>query len=227
MDATDSFTKEDARDRLIFRSLVGSRMWGMEHEGSDYDYHMVYLEPTERFLGGTANKTTYDWFEDIAGDEYDFHLHEIEHTLNLICKGNINNTLRLLSPKVEYADERMWNLREIVEENLSLSLFDSAKGMALSSYHKYEGTEDANPHRAAKILRIVRCVKRVFRDEGLWFYAVNPETVKWNDILDEVDELEEAKGNSTLQEEPDEERLRNWLVRLRQAEQRGGVKSLL
>jgi len=44
-------TLEEARVRCIFESLVGSRLYGMHEEDSDYDYKGVFMAPDNYYFG--------------------------------------------------------------------------------------------------------------------------------------------------------------------------------
>ncbi len=59
---------------VLFRTVIGSHMWRMQHPGSDLDYFVGFAYPTEIFLRGYHPKESFFY----ASPERDEHYHEIE-----------------------------------------------------------------------------------------------------------------------------------------------------
>ena len=45
-------------DIILFKTLVGSRLWKMERPDSDYDYFIGYMIPTEEYLVGKRQENS-------------------------------------------------------------------------------------------------------------------------------------------------------------------------
>jgi hypothetical protein len=80
-------------DDCLFVTEVGSRMWGMADETSDYDLFCCYNTPAKEYLRtGEFEKTKphKNFIED--GKEYDIQYMEIGHLVKLLMKGNVNTS---------------------------------------------------------------------------------------------------------------------------------------
>jgi len=90
-------------EKLILKTLVGSRANGLARNDSDYDYRGVFLVSTSEILSlGGSKKTTF-WIE---GDE-DNTSYELGHFLHLACQCNPSVLEVLVAPIVEASEEGM------------------------------------------------------------------------------------------------------------------------
>ena len=82
---------------LILKTLAGSRAYGLEVEGSDFDYHAVFVAPTSELLSIGPKPRESVWKE---GDE-DFQSWELGRFLHLAVKCNPTILETLVAPIVD------------------------------------------------------------------------------------------------------------------------------
>jgi predicted nucleotidyltransferase len=117
---------------VIYRCVVGSRAYDLEHEGSDTDRRGIYLPPAERhwslagvpeLLENEATQETY-W--------------ELERFLTFALKANPNVLECLYTPLVELATPLAQELLAMREIFLSRLLYQTYNGYVLSQFKKLE-----------------------------------------------------------------------------------------
>lgn len=73
---------------ILFAVESGSRLWGMSSEDSDYDVHLVFYYPIERYLSIQKPKDTFTW---MSGDRImDINGFDIYKYARLLLKSNPN-----------------------------------------------------------------------------------------------------------------------------------------
>lgn len=70
--------------RLILKTLVGSRAYGIAREDSDYDYRGVFQVPTSEIVGLNSFTKNKQWIEGNTDEAY----FELGHFLHLAVKSN-------------------------------------------------------------------------------------------------------------------------------------------
>ena len=78
-------------------SVVGSRMWGMEHEGSDWDIFIVTNDSLNDILRIDYRPINKEFRYDLDGIELDITIKEIKDVLRQLYKNNPNFIFGVLS----------------------------------------------------------------------------------------------------------------------------------
>ncbi len=126
----DPMVEHDLYRYVIFRCVIGSRAYGLDHEESDTDRRGVYLPPAGMHwsLGGVP--------EQLENDETQECYWEIEKFLKLALKANPNVLEVLYSPMVEKETPLA---REILDQKsifLSRLVYQTYNGYVLSQFKK-------------------------------------------------------------------------------------------
>ncbi|MEM4115155.1 MAG: nucleotidyltransferase domain-containing protein [Saccharolobus sp.] len=119
------------KNNILFKTLVGSRLFGLETEKSDYDYFYCYVENSKDILLGRTNgkgifnhgKTDESW-------------HEIGNVINGLKKGNINFYIGVYGKVINTS---VWHKKiiDILDHFPTKNIYYSIHGMVTSNYEKY------------------------------------------------------------------------------------------
>ena len=126
---------------LLFKSVVGSRLFGDETPKSDWDICEIYQVPTKTVLEGRPYKETMPQEKyEIGGRKYEATYWEIGHLVHQLIKGNQNAIWMTCSELLEFChDMRIWRrLQEITKSNLSKASYGSIRGMCVSQWNDVE-----------------------------------------------------------------------------------------
>lgn len=117
---------------ILFTTITGSHIWGMDTLESDIDKTNVYLAPTKDILIGTATK-----IRNTITDKLDEKYIELGPLTNNLSKCEITSLITVMSPWPTWAkDSYFKDLRKIVKDNLSKDCFHSIMGLASHNYKK-------------------------------------------------------------------------------------------
>lgn len=232
---------------ILFRTIVGSHMWGQEHEGSDKDTFECYIFDSRSFLLGNRHDGGHKSKNEEKNEEKDSF--EIGHVIRMLLKGNINFLWGVMSPKIDLCvtniDPTMWGLRRITEQNLSKATMYSVKGFAIHNLKHWYGLilnkkpcelcdgvhfyiKESKPPRLLpedkKYWKILNTCARtldfgikLLKDGVLDFE--NPRTaMSPNDVILMLTELEQAYKKSTLPDKPNPEPFEEYLLDTRFAD---------
>lgn len=199
---------------MISRTVVGSHLWGMAHEGSDVDIFKLVKEPLLKILDGTSNTKPKRWeSEGEGGETLNYAQFEIGHTINLLIKGNFTTIVGVLSTKVMSRTPMFDELQQITRENLSKLIYHSIKGTATGCLLDILGEHGDVAKKISTALRTLQFGITLLSEGKVEFVPV--EHPSENKILQYLGLLETAYNSSTLPETPDESIFRDWLVRTR------------
>ncbi len=124
---------------ILFRTIVGSHMWGQHHSKSDTDKFEVYIFDSRSFLLGNR----HDGCHRHDADNVETQSCEIGHVIRELLKGNVNFLWGVMSPKIDLCvtniDPTMWNLRKITRENISRATVHSIRGFAIHNLKHWFG----------------------------------------------------------------------------------------
>lgn len=206
---------KDALNRSIYGGMVGSHIWQMAHKGSDQDEFWFYVANTREFLRGTADTKSYfeaKW----QGTNRDVHVHEAGKVVTQLLSGNINFVLGVCSPRPLYETEQSHALKRITLNNLSTKSWYSINGMCKSQLKKYASIPVKDQaKRWPKLVRAIQFGVHLFEKGELKFEPADKSSYSYDEVEERLKELEAAKENSILPDEPNEEPFRGWLERVR------------
>ncbi len=232
----DGMVEMDSRtdSAEILRVLCGSRAYGLEHEKSDYDYHGVFVVPTDRILTPWDKVDEVGWVE---GEDKDSTSWEIGHFLKLAITSNPTILETFKAPVVKHnpwGDAILKLFPAVISRE---RIFQSYMGYALKQRKKFLERKDDRPMKfAVSLIRVqlhaielldtgnyktdlskhyegdiivtklhqIRC--------GEWAFG---EIIDWSMALE--NRMKEAHIDSQVQEEPDLERVEHTLMSIRKA----------
>lgn len=88
---------------ILFAVESGSRLWGMSSEDSDYDVHLVFYYPIDRYLSIQKPKDTFTW---MSGNRIlDINGFDIYKYARLLLKSNPNMIDWTMSNVIYYGDK--------------------------------------------------------------------------------------------------------------------------
>jgi hypothetical protein len=123
---------EDLFGYVIYRCVVGSRAYGLDHEASDVDRKGFYLPPAELHwsLAGVP--------EQLERDDTQEAYWELQKFLTLALKANPNVLECLYTPLVELATPLAEELLEMRDVFLSKLVYQTYNGYVMSQFKKME-----------------------------------------------------------------------------------------
>jgi predicted nucleotidyltransferase len=201
-------------EQVLFKTLIGSHMWGMNHAGSDRDYMVVYLQSTKDILSGYpvfTGKPNVTVTED--GVECDYQYMEIGHLINLLLKGNVNAIWTVTSPCIIEDSPELQQLRGLVQKNLSKSSFASINGMAISQIKDETKRKSMKGKGYRTGLRTLNFGIKMFEKGKLVYDPVGEVTGE--DVEIAFHRFNTAYMYTKLPEEPDVKSFRNYLYKIR------------
>ena len=140
---------------VIYRCVVGSRAYGLDHDDSDTDIRGVYLAPADLqwSLYGAPEQ-----FEDNATQSCYW---ELQKFLIMALKANPNILECLYSPLVEKATALGEELVEMRTAFLSQMIFQTFNGYAMSQFKKIE--QDIRNHGEVKWKHAMHLLRLLLR----------------------------------------------------------------
>ena len=205
---------------ILFKTNVGSHMWGMNHAKSDVDIINVYQQDTKEILSGypidiaRPPKTV-----EHDGKEYDHQFMEIGHLINLLLKGNPNAIWAVTSPIIIQDSQILEDLKGIVHSNLSKASYMPIRGMAKSQYLDQEKRKGAknltNPNKAFKATLRTLAFGIELLNTGRLKYLPIQYNVMDAEIAAAFLTLDNAYASSKLPEKPNEQVFRQFLYEIR------------
>ena len=231
---------------VLFRTIVGSHMWGQHHSESDTDLFKCYVFDSRSFLLGNRHDGGHHSEDKEKNEETTSY--EIGHVIRQLQKGNVNFLWGVMSPKVALfntnINPNVWDLRKIVLDNLSKNYVHSIRGFAMHNlkhwfglkvnkvlcmdgFTRYYVEKKKEPRllpKDKKYYKILNTCARtldfgikLLRDGKVDFE--NPMgAVRPYNILHLLDKLEIAYEGSKLPERPNKESFEDFLLDIRRRE---------
>ena len=226
-------TEGERMNSEILKVLCGSRAYGLENPDSDYDYHAVYVTPTTHFFQIGKMNTETAWVE---GEDKDQQSWEIGHFLKLAVHNNPTILETFVAP-VEHAAPWGRTLRKLFPAFLARQrIYDAFRGYAKNQRVKMLDNKEAEVRTwkfAVAYLRVLAHGIELLSTGTYNPKITDPEFnqflrdvkagVKYSkgQIIDETDRMlasmEIAYENSSIQLEPDLERINKFIVDVRTA----------
>ena len=219
---------------IIYRCVVGSRAYGLDHDDSDTDRRGIYLAPADLqwSLFGAPEQ-----FEDNAAQSCYW---ELQKFLTMALKANPNILECLYSPLVEKVTPLGEELLAMRERFLSQMIFQTFNGYAMSQFKKIE--QDIRNHgevrwkHAMHLLRLLLTGAATLREARVpvrveahreRLLAVKRGDVPWAEVNAWRKELhldfERALSETKLPERPDYEAANRFLIKARREMAKGDI----
>lgn len=219
----------DLREHVIFRCVVGSRAYGLDHEGSDTDVRGIYLPPAE------LHWSLYPVPEQLESTETEEVYWELQKFLALALKANPNILECLYSPLVEHVAPLAEELVEMRRAFLSRLVYQTYNGYVLSQFRRIEqhqrnhGGEIKWKH-PMHLVRLLAAGIRTLREGAVPVHvgeyrerllAIRRGEMPWDEVnawrIQLHGEFDAALERTKLPERPDYERVNAFLVRARRS----------
>ena len=218
----------DLRRCIIYRCIVGSRAYGLDHDESDTDRRGIYLPQAERHwsLWGVPEQ-----LESEATQECYW---ELQKFLVLALKANPNILECLFTPLVERETELAAELRAMRGAFLSRLVYQTYNGYVLSQFRRIG--QDLRNQGAIKwkhpmhLIRLLLSGITALREgvvpvrveeHGERLLAIRAGLMPWAEVeswrLELHREFDAAYAATKLPERPDYERVNAYLVRVRKS----------
>lgn len=226
--AQHRMAEHDLWDCVIYRCMVGSRAYGLDHAESDVDRRGVYLPPAEMHwsLAGVP--------EQLENAETDECYWELQKFLTLALKANPNVLEVLYSPLVEQVAPIGQELLDMRDVFLSKLVYQTYNGYVQSQFKKMTATVrnrgEIKWKHAMHLIRLLLSGITVLR-EGLvpvrvdnhrdQLIAIRDGRMDWEDVnawrLELHNEFETTFATTNLPDRPDYDAANAFLVRARRS----------
>lgn len=162
--------------KILTTVLTGSRLHGLSHEDSDYDWRGVHIHDLKDFLSPFKKLKNTTWIE---GDE-DNTSYELADFCKLATKGNATILEVFFSDQVKETSESAQTMRDnwtkFIDTN---NLVMASKGYASNQYNKmhlFDPSQRA-PKFAVAYLRVLwQCT--MFLRDGIFYCQIEDEELK-------------------------------------------------
>ncbi|MGE0434919.1 MAG: nucleotidyltransferase domain-containing protein [Planctomycetota bacterium] len=229
--------RDELWSRIIYRCVVGSRAYGLDHDGSDVDRRGIFVASADR-----------DWsLIDVPGqlenDATQECYWELRKFLLLALKANPAVLECLYTPLVELANEHARELRAMRAAFLSRLVYQTYNGYVMGQFKKLEGDvrrhardggDPATPaikwKHAMHLIRLLLSGIAVLEHGDIvlrvdshrqQLLAIRRGEVPWPDVdawrLDLHRQFDRAFERTTLPERPDYDRADAFLRKVRRA----------
>lgn len=131
-DANDMLAELNLYNYVIFRCVVGSRAFGLDHENSDTDLRGIYLPPAD------IHWSLYGVPEQLENHDNQECYWELQKFLLLALKANPNILECLYTPMIEKITPLAEDLLQKKEIFLSQLVYQTYKGYVMSQFKKME-----------------------------------------------------------------------------------------
>lgn len=216
-------------DNTVYRCVVGSRAYGLDREGSDFDRRGVYLTPTPLFWGFDKPPAHVDG-PSVPGAE--LFSWELERFCSLALAANPTVLECLWSPLPDIVTPVGERLLELRPAFLSRKVADTYGLYAKAQLHKLTNrrarTGEVHWKQAMHMLRLLRAGAHALEtgsvlvdvsDDRERLLAVRDGEIGWEEFSAWSDELrarsERALAGTSLPPEPDRERVEEFLIAAR------------
>jgi len=226
--ASHALDEFDLMDRVIFRCVVGSRAFGLDHDASDVDRRGIYLPPAR------MHWSLFGVPEQLESPETEECYWELQKFITLALKANPNVLECLYTPLVEHATPLAQELLAMRDAFLSRLVYQTYNGYVLSQFKKLDARlrnhGEIKWKHAMHLIRLLlagitalqnRIVPVDVGEHRADLLAIRDGQMPWDEInawrMRLHREFDAAYDNTALPERPDYERANEFLIRARAA----------
>jgi predicted nucleotidyltransferase len=215
-------------DHVIFRCVIGSRAYGLDHDESDTDRRGIYLPPAE------LHWSLYGVPEQLENPATEEVYWELQKFITLALKANPNVLECLYTPVIEYASPIAQELLELRASFLSRMVYQTYNGYVMSQFKKLQA--DLRNKGAVKWKHVMHLIRLLISGVTVLREGVVPVrveehrekllSIKRGEVpFEEVEqwrlqlhrEFDAAAETTKLPERPDYERANALLLKARKA----------
>jgi predicted nucleotidyltransferase len=215
-------------DHVIFRCVIGSRAYGLDHDESDTDRRGIYLPPAE------LHWSLYGVPEQLENPATEEVYWELQKFITLALKANPNVLECLYTPVIEYASPIAQELLEMRASFLSRMVYQTYNGYVMSQFKKLQA--DLRNKGAVKWKHVMHLIRLLISGVTVLREGVVPVrveehrekllSIKRGEVpFEEVEqwrlqlhrEFDAAAETTKLPERPDYERANALLLKARKA----------
>jgi len=226
LDGVSALEEHDLQEFVIYRCIVGSRAYGLDHEGSDTDLRGIYLPPAD------IHWSIYGVPEQLEVKESDECYWELQKFLKLALKANPNILECLYTPEVVEISPIAQELLAMREAFLSRLVYQTYNGYVLSQFKKLEQDMrtlgEIRTKHAMHLIRLLLSGITILEDgtvpvrigehrEAL--LAIKNAQMPFEQVdrwrLELHEAFDRAYASTRLPERPDYERVNKFLIRAR------------
>jgi len=218
----------DLHQYVIYRCVVGSRAYGLDHADSDVDRRGVYLPPAE------MHWSLFDVPEQLENQETDECYWELQKFLTLALKANPNVLEVLNSPIVEHVTPMGRELLDLRPAFLSKLVYQTYNGYVMSQFKKLDADlrnrGQIKWKHAMHLIRLLLSGITVLREAVVpvrivehrdSLLAIRNGQMSWDEVnawrLELHRQFDEAFRTTSLPDRPDYEAANALLVRARRS----------
>jgi predicted nucleotidyltransferase len=226
--ALDAMAEYDLHRCVIYRCIVGSRAYGLDHADSDTDRRGVYLPPAE------MHWSLFGVPEQLENQETDECYWELQKFLTLALKANPNVLEVLHTPIVEYVTPLAQELMDMRAAFLSKLVYQTYNGYVMSQFKKLDqdirGSGAIKWKHAMHLVRLLLSGITVLRERTVpvavaehkdRLVAIRNGLVPWEEVnawrLELHRQFDEAFRTTSLPDRPDYEAANAFLVKARRS----------
>ena len=157
-------------DRVIYRCVIGSRAYGLEHDESDTDRRGVYLPPAD------LHWSLYGVPEQLDNPDTQETYREIQKFIVLALKANPNVLECLYSPIVEHATGLASEMLAMRQSFLSKMVYQTYNGYVISQFKKLQA--DLRNRGEVKWKHVMHLIRLLLAGIGVLRDAIVPVRVE-------------------------------------------------
>ncbi|MEZ4867523.1 MAG: nucleotidyltransferase domain-containing protein [Caldilineaceae bacterium] len=225
---SDPLADYDLNDYVIYRCIVGSRAYGLDHAESDTDRRGIYLPPAE------LHWSLYGVPEQLENDATQECYWELQKFIVLALKANPNILECLYTPLVEKVTPLAEELRALRASFLSQLIYQTYNGYVTSQFRKlqqhWKNEGEIRWKHAMHLIRLLLAGVTALQegyvpvdvgDQREALLAVRRGEMRWDEIdewrLGLHREFDAAFQQTTLPERPDYEAANTFLIKARRS----------
>lgn len=204
---------------ILWKSVWGSHMWGVNREDSDLDKCVVYLNESEKVLLNTFDPTIMNEERHgrrVKSKNTDEHWYELSRAIRLLLKGSVSLLYGIMTPVVEseYNEARI-ELQNIIVNNPSKVFY--------SCFLKYVSDSEKAMKRSQNRENYLKHLRIAVRDMTFAINLFTNNKYEYKHIFTEDENLKDellqqlkiSYEKSPMSEEFDKKLFENYIVKWR------------
>lgn len=137
--------------KIIYANESGSKAWGSDSKGSDFDVRFIYISPKYEY----QNTGKRDHIQSELNEDYDLYGYDLNKVIGMIKKSNYTPLQWLNSPIKYRTSEVSDSLTDLANKHSDSSLLAlSCLNLMKANYKKYTKDDEINPKIALLVLQL-------------------------------------------------------------------------